>query len=50
MLAVTGVVASGQADGRFDLGEGDVAPVHVHTREDEVFMMIKGHRADVVRR
>jgi quercetin dioxygenase-like cupin family protein len=27
---------------RFDLGEGDAAPYHTHTREDEVFMLIKG--------
>jgi quercetin dioxygenase-like cupin family protein len=28
--------------GRFDLREGDAAPYHVHTREDEVFLLIKG--------
>jgi quercetin dioxygenase-like cupin family protein len=28
--------------GRFDLREGDSAPYHVHTREDEVFLLIKG--------
>jgi mannose-6-phosphate isomerase-like protein (cupin superfamily) len=28
--------------GRFDLDEGVAAPYHLHTREDEVFMMIKG--------
>ncbi len=28
--------------GRFDLGEGDAAPYHLHTREDEVFLLIKG--------
>jgi quercetin dioxygenase-like cupin family protein len=27
---------------RFDLGHGDAAPYHKHTREDEVFLMIKG--------
>ncbi len=28
--------------GRFDLGDGDAAPYHLHTREDEVFLLIKG--------
>lgn len=28
--------------GRFELGHGDAAPYHVHTLEDEVFMLIKG--------
>lgn len=28
--------------GRFNLGEGVASPYHMHTREDEVFMMIKG--------
>jgi quercetin dioxygenase-like cupin family protein len=28
--------------GRFDVSEGDAPPYHKHTREDEVFMLIKG--------
>ena len=28
--------------GRFDVGEGEAPPYHKHTREDEVFMLIKG--------
>ena len=28
--------------GRFDVGEGEAPPFHMHTREDEVFMLIKG--------
>jgi mannose-6-phosphate isomerase-like protein (cupin superfamily) len=28
--------------GRFDVGEGEAPPFHLHTREDEVFMLIKG--------
>jgi quercetin dioxygenase-like cupin family protein len=28
--------------GRFDVSEGEAPPYHVHTREDEVFMLIKG--------
>src|SRR6201994_4391453 len=28
--------------GRFDVSEGEAAPYHKHTREDEVFMLIKG--------
>jgi quercetin dioxygenase-like cupin family protein len=28
--------------GRFDLSQGDGAPYHVHSREDEVFLMIRG--------
>ena len=28
--------------GRFDVNEGEAPPYHKHTREDEVFMLIKG--------
>lgn len=28
--------------GRFDVGQGEARPFHMHTREDEVFMLIKG--------
>lgn len=28
--------------GRFDVSEGEAPPYHAHTREDEVFMLIKG--------
>jgi len=28
--------------GRFDVSEGEAPPLHKHTREDEVFMLIKG--------
>lgn len=28
--------------GRFDVSEGEAPPFHMHTREDEVFMLIKG--------
>jgi quercetin dioxygenase-like cupin family protein len=28
--------------GRFDVSKGEAPPYHVHTREDEVFMLIKG--------
>src|SRR6202021_4283799 len=28
--------------GRFDVSEGEAPPYHKHTREDEVFMLIKG--------
>lgn len=28
--------------GRFDVSEGEAPPYHTHTREDEVFMLIKG--------
>ncbi|ACU73424.1 Cupin 2 conserved barrel domain protein [Catenulispora acidiphila DSM 44928] len=28
--------------GRFDVAEGEAPPYHVHTREDEVFLLIKG--------
>jgi mannose-6-phosphate isomerase-like protein (cupin superfamily) len=28
--------------GRFDVGEGEAPPFHMHTREDEVFMLISG--------
>jgi quercetin dioxygenase-like cupin family protein len=28
--------------GRFDVSKGEAPPFHLHTREDEVFMLIKG--------
>jgi len=28
--------------GRFSVGKGEAPPYHMHTREDEVFMLIKG--------
>ncbi|MFI0373579.1 cupin domain-containing protein [Actinomadura sp. KC06] len=28
--------------GRFDVGKGEAPPFHMHTREDEIFMLIKG--------
>lgn len=28
--------------GRFSVGKGEAPPMHVHTREDEVFMLIQG--------
>jgi hypothetical protein len=27
--------------GRFDVNEGEAPPYHKHTREDEIFMLIK---------
>jgi quercetin dioxygenase-like cupin family protein len=28
--------------GRFDVSKGEAPPFHLHTKEDEVFMLIKG--------
>jgi mannose-6-phosphate isomerase-like protein (cupin superfamily) len=28
--------------GRFDVGKGEAPPFHMHTREDEIFMLISG--------
>ncbi|MFG1927785.1 cupin domain-containing protein [Cryptosporangium sp. NPDC048952] len=28
--------------GRFDVSEGEAPPFHMHTREDEVFLLLKG--------
>ncbi len=28
--------------GRFDVAEGEAPPYHTHTREDEIFLLIKG--------
>ncbi|MGI8536017.1 MAG: hypothetical protein ACR2K2_05860 [Mycobacteriales bacterium] len=32
------------------LGRGDAAPLHVHTREDEVFVLLEGSASVLVRR
>jgi quercetin dioxygenase-like cupin family protein len=42
-LLLDGKATDGQLMmGRFDVSEGEAPPFHKHTREDEVFMLIKG--------
>ena len=42
-LLLDGKATDGQLlVGRFDVSEGEASPFHMHTREDEVFMLIKG--------
>jgi quercetin dioxygenase-like cupin family protein len=42
-MLLDGAATDGQLMmGRFDVSEGEAPPVHMHTREDEVFMLIKG--------
>jgi quercetin dioxygenase-like cupin family protein len=42
-LLLDGKATDGQLMmGRFDVSEGEAPPFHMHTREDEVFMLIKG--------
>jgi quercetin dioxygenase-like cupin family protein len=42
-ILLDGAASNGQLMiGRFDVGEGEAPPYHKHTREDEVFMLIKG--------
>jgi quercetin dioxygenase-like cupin family protein len=42
-LLLDGKATDGQLMmGRFDVSEGEAPPFHTHTREDEVFMLIKG--------
>ena len=42
-ILLDGAATDGQLMvGRFDVSEGEAPPHHVHTNEDEVFMLIKG--------
>jgi mannose-6-phosphate isomerase-like protein (cupin superfamily) len=42
-LLLDGAATAGQLTvGRFALGKGSASPFHLHTREDEVFLLIKG--------
>jgi quercetin dioxygenase-like cupin family protein len=42
-MLLDGAATDGQLMvGRFDVGRGEAPPFHMHTREDEVFMLIKG--------
>jgi mannose-6-phosphate isomerase-like protein (cupin superfamily) len=42
-VLLDGTMTDGQLTvGRFDVSKGEAPPYHVHTREDEVFMLIKG--------
>jgi quercetin dioxygenase-like cupin family protein len=42
-MLLDGAATDGQLMvGRFDVGRGEAPPYHMHTREDEVFMLIKG--------
>ena len=42
-ILLDGAATSGQLMvGRFDVSRGEAPPHHVHTNEDEVFMLIKG--------
>ncbi|WP_433435795.1 hypothetical protein [Nonomuraea sp. CA-141351] len=41
-ILLDGKATDGQLTvGRFDVSEGEAPPFHMHTREDEVFMLIK---------
>ncbi|MFB7501667.1 cupin domain-containing protein [Streptomyces sp. NPDC056161] len=42
VLLDKGATGGRLAVGRFDVAKGDAPLFHVHTREDEVFMLIKG--------
>ena len=42
-ILLDGAASNGQLMiGRFDVSEGEAPPYHVHTNEDEVFILIKG--------
>jgi quercetin dioxygenase-like cupin family protein len=42
-MLLDGAATDGQLMvGRFDVSKGEAPPYHMHTREDEVFMLIKG--------
>jgi quercetin dioxygenase-like cupin family protein len=42
-MLLDGAATDGQLMvGRFDVSRGEAPPYHMHTREDEVFMLIKG--------
>ncbi|MCV7228517.1 cupin domain-containing protein [Mycolicibacterium komossense] len=42
-MLLDGAATDGQLMvGRFDVSRGEAPPYHLHTREDEVFMLIKG--------
>ena len=42
-VLLDGAATNGQLMvGRFDVSEGEAPPYHKHTREDEVFLLIKG--------
>ena len=42
-MLLDGKASNGQLMiGRFDVAEGEAPPYHTHTREDEVFLLIKG--------
>jgi quercetin dioxygenase-like cupin family protein len=42
-LLLDGAATQGQLMmGRFDVSEGEAPPYHQHTREDEIFLLIKG--------
>jgi quercetin dioxygenase-like cupin family protein len=42
-MLLDGAASNGQLMvGRFDVSEGEAPPFHKHTREDEVFLLIKG--------
>jgi quercetin dioxygenase-like cupin family protein len=42
-ILLDGAATDGQLMvGRFDVSKGEAPPFHLHTREDEVFMLIKG--------
>jgi len=42
-MLLDGAATNGQLMiGRFDVAEGEAPPYHTHTREDEVFLLIKG--------
>lgn len=42
-LLLDGAATAGQLMiGRFDVSRGEAPPYHLHTREDEVFLLIKG--------
>jgi quercetin dioxygenase-like cupin family protein len=42
-MLLDGAATNGQLMiGRFDVAEGEAPPYHLHTREDEVFLLVKG--------
>lgn len=42
-MLLDGQASNGQLMiGRFDVAEGEAPPYHTHTREDEVFLLLKG--------
>ena len=42
LLLDRATTGGGLTVGRFELSEGDASPYHVHTREDEVFVLLNG--------